>query len=127
MVEQYLQVLNKDLKFYKDSVIEVSKDIRREGFSDFPIFVASVFHNTLGEVILDAQEMGRTFTIAASTLEELVKQDIIPEEKSEFFKKNFKNPDDFACILMLTTKTQQFVFYPYSDVQPHQASEESFE
>lgn len=124
MVEQYLQVLNRDLKFYKNSIVEVSKDIRREGFSEFPIFIASVFHNTLGEVILDAQEMGRTFTIAASTIEELVKQEIVPEDKSEFFKQNFKSPDEFACILMLTSKTQQFVFYPLQEVKPGASTEE---
>ena len=127
MIEQYLKVLNKDLKFYKNSIEEVSKDIRREGFSEFPIFIASVFHNALGELILDGQEMGRTYSIMASTLEELVKQDIIPEDKQAFFKENFKNPEEFACVLLLTTKTQQFVFYPYNEVKPQSASEDSNE
>lgn len=118
MIEQYLEVLNKDLKYYKSSIKEVSEDIQNEGYSNYPIFIASVFHNTLGEVILDAQEMGRTFTISASTLEELVKQDVIPEDKSAFFKENFKDPKLFACVLMLTTKTQQFIFYPLQEVEP---------
>lgn len=118
MIEQYLKVLNTDLKFYKDSIKEVSAEIRKEGFSQFPIFVASVFHNELGELILDGQEMGRTYSIMATTLEDLTKKEIIPEDKAEFFKESYKNPDEFACILMLTTKTQQFVFYPYNAVTP---------
>ena len=85
MIEQYLKVLNTDLKFYKDSIKEVSTEIRKEGFSKYPIFVASVFHNELGELILDGQEMGRTYSIMATTLEDLTKKEIIPEDKAAFF------------------------------------------
>ena len=116
MIEQYLKVLNTDLKFYKDSIKEVSTEIGKEGFSKYPIFVASVFHNELGELILDGQEMGRTYSIMATTLEDLTKKEIIPEDKAAFFKESYKNPDEFACVLMLTTKTQQFVFYPFNAV-----------
>ena len=118
MIEQYLKVLNTDLKFYKDSIKEVSAEVRKEGFSEYPIFIASVFHNELGELILDGQEMGRTYSIMASTLEQMTEKEIIPEDKASFFKESYKNPDEFACILLLTTKTQQFVFYPYAQETP---------
>ena len=116
MVDQYLKVLNQDLKFYKDNIKEVAQDIIKDEFSKFPVFVASVFHNELGELILDGQEMGRTFSIMASTLEQMTEKNIIPADKVPFFKESYKNPEEFACILILTTKTQQFVFYPYNEV-----------
>ena len=76
MVDQYLKVLNQDLKFYKDNIKEVAQDIIKDEFSKFPVFVASVFHNELGELILDGQEMGRTFSIMASTLEQMTEKNI---------------------------------------------------
>ena len=123
MIDQYLKVLNQDLKFYKDNIKEVADDIISEGFSQYPIFIASVFHNELGELVLDGQELGRTFSIMASTLEQMTEKKIIPADKVPFFKESFKNPKEFACVLMLTTKTQQFIFYPYkeSTVKPEAA------
>jgi hypothetical protein len=115
VIDQYLKVLNQDLKFYKDNIKEVADDIISEGFSQYPIFIASVFHNELGELVLDGQELGRTFSIMASTLEQMTEKKIIPTDKIPFFKESFKNPKEFACVLMLTTKTQQFIFYPYKE------------
>lgn len=115
MIDQYLKVLNQDLKFYRENIKEVAVDIMGDGFSQYPIFVASVFHNELGELILDGQELGRTFSIMASTLEQMTEKEIIPKDKVPFFKESYKNPKEYACVLMLTTKTQQFIFYPYKE------------
>lgn len=124
MIDQYLNVLEKDLKFYTASIKEVANDIMMDGFSKYPIFIASVFHTELGELILDGQEMGRTYSIMASTLEEMVEKNIIPADKKSFFEKNYKSAKEFACILLLTSKTQQFIFYPYAGVTKPKASNE---
>lgn len=124
ILKSYLHTLRLDLNFYKDSIREVSNDIIAEGYSQYPIFVAHQEDVTLGETILDRQELGTNFTIQATTLEELVNKQIILAANVDRFKQAFKNPKEQCCIFLVSTHGAQFVFVPYELTPPPQTPDD---
>lgn len=113
MLKSYLNTLQLDLNFFKESIKEVSQDIINEGFSKYPVFIAHQAEVKLGEVILDKDELGSNFTVQASTMEELVEKKIILPKNVEKFKKAYKNPEEQCCIFLVTEHGAQFVFVPF--------------
>lgn len=107
--------LKKDLDFYKDAIREVSAEIIGEGLSDYPIFIAHQHKVSIGELILDKDELGTSWTIQAATFEEFVEREIIKPDRKERFVKHFKNPEEFMCLFVVVPEGANFVFYPYKD------------
>lgn len=113
LLRTYLQSLRLDLNIYRDSIREVSEDIIREGYSNYPVFVAHQSEVKLGEVILDREELGTVFTIQATTMEELVEKKVILPSNVEKFKAAYKDPQKLCCIFLVTGHGAQFVFVPF--------------
>jgi hypothetical protein len=108
-----LESLEADLKMYSDSIKEVSNEIMVEGLSSYPLFVAHQHEVTLGEPILDRNELNTSWSIHASTLEEFVEKGIIHPDKKAKFIKQYKNASDFMCLFVIVPEGANFVFYPY--------------
>jgi hypothetical protein len=111
--ESPLISLKKDLEFYKESLKEVAIEIMVEGLSAYPIFVAHQHEITLGELILDRFDLGTSWSIHASTLEEFIEKGIIKSTKKEAFLKSFKDASDFACLFVVVPEGANFVYFPY--------------
>ncbi len=111
--ESPLVSLKKDLEFYKDNLREVAIEIMVEGLSAYPIFVAHQHQVALGEMILDHTELGTSWTIQVSTLEEFVDKGIIQNAKKDTFLQSYKNADDFMCVFVVVPEGANFVYYPY--------------
>jgi len=111
--ESPLLSLEKDLVFYEDPIKEVSKDIRKSKLSKFPIFVAYQHEVKLGEVILSHEDLGTSWSINASTLEEFLEKELILKPKQDFFEMNYKDPNKFICLFVMVPEGANFVFYPY--------------
>lgn len=111
--ESPLKSLETDLKFYAESIKEVAVEIMVEGISAYPIFIAHQHEVSVGELILDKDELNTNWTIQASTLEEFVEKGIIKSEKKELFIKNYKNAHQFMCLFVMVPEGANFVFYPY--------------
>lgn len=111
--ESPLKSLEKDLKFYSESIREVSMEIINEGLSEYPIFAAHQHELNLGELILDRTDLGTSWSIQASTLDEFIQKGIIHREKKDRFIKTYKNPEDFICLFVVVPEGANFVFYPY--------------
>ncbi len=108
-----LKSLEKDLDFYSESIKEVAAEIIVEGLSAYPIFVAHQHEVSLGELILDKNDLGTNWTIQASTLEEFIEKGIIHREKKDRFVKQYKNPEEFMCLFVIVPEGANFVYYPY--------------
>jgi hypothetical protein len=119
LLKAYLQSLRLDLNLFKDSIREVSEDVIKEGYSQFPVFIAHQAEVKLGEVILDREEIGSNFTFQGSTLEELVERKIVLPKNEAKFKAAYKDPGKYCCIFLVTEHGAQFVFVPF-DVQDTQ-------
>lgn len=105
--------LEKDLTLYGDSIKEVAVEIMVEGISAYPIFIAHQHTVSIGEVILNRDELNTNWTIQASTLEEFVEKGIIHKDKKEHFIKNYKKPEDYMCVFVIVESGANFIFYPY--------------
>ncbi|KEQ30469.1 hypothetical protein [Pedobacter antarcticus] len=105
--------LEKDLELYNDSVREIAVEIIAEGITQYPIFVAHQHTVSIGEVILNKEELNTNWTIQASTFEEFVEKGIIKPELKELFIKNYKKPEDFMCVFVIVPEGANFIYYPY--------------
>lgn len=111
--ESPLKSLEADLKFYAESIKEISTEIMVEGFSAYPIFVAHQHEVSVGELILDKEELHTGWSINASTLEEFVEKGIIKAAKKQAFMDQYKNAHHFMCLFVIVPEGANFVFYPY--------------
>ena len=111
--ESPLLSLEKDLKFFSESIREVAVEIMVEGLSSYPIFIAHQHELKLGELILDRDELNTEWSIHASTLEEFVERGVIKDVLKERFIKSFKNPHDFMCMFVVVPEGANFIYYPY--------------
>jgi hypothetical protein len=112
-VESPLISLERDLKFFNDSIREVAAEIMVEGLSNYPIFIAHQHVLSLGEVILDRHELNSDWSIHASTLEEFLERNIIKKELEQRFIDTYKNPNKFICVFVVVPEGANFVFVPY--------------
>lgn len=111
--ESPLVSLEKDLKFFNESIHEVAVEIMVEGLSNHPIFIAHQHELALGEPILDRYDLNTEWSIHASTLEEFVEKGVIKEILKERFLSTYKNPNEYMCIFVVVPEGANFVYYPY--------------
>lgn len=111
--ESPLVSLERDLKFFNDSIREVAIEIMVEGLSNYPIFIAHQHELRLGEVILDRKDLNSEWSIHASTLEEFVEKGVIKQALKERFIKSYKDPYEYVCIFVVVPEGANFVYYPY--------------
>jgi hypothetical protein len=111
--ESPLKSLESDLKLYSESIKEVSTEIMVEGISLYPIFIAHQHQVSIGELILDKDDLNTSWTIQASTLEEFLEKEIILPSKKAAFIKNYKSADTYMCLFVVVPEGANFVFYPY--------------
>ncbi len=111
--ESPLVSLEKDLKFFNESIREVAVEIMVEGLSSYPIFIAHQHDLKLGEVILDRHDLNTEWSIHASTLEEFLEKGVIKEILKDRFVKSYKNPHDFMCVFVVVPEGANFIYYPY--------------
>ncbi|HPD65127.1 MAG TPA: hypothetical protein P5050_05770 [Bacteroidia bacterium] len=114
--QEILNSLKADLKFYKKYIKEVADEIIRSGYSKYPVFIAHQFEVNIGEVILNRDDFGKTWTINATILEDLVEEGVVLPEKEEYFKSVYKDPEKNMCIFLISEKGGNFVFLPYSSL-----------
>ena len=105
--------LEKDLDFYAESIKEVAVEIMVQGISANPIFIAHQHKVSIGEMILDREELHTEWTIQASTFEEFAEKGIIKPEKKAFFLKAYKKPEDYMCVFVIVPEGANFIYYPY--------------
>ncbi len=108
-----LKSLEKDLRYYEESIKEIAVEIVKNKLSLYPIFIAHQHEVSIGELILDRHELGTDWSIHASTMEELIEAKLILEERREFFQKTFKDPSKFMCLFVIVPEGANFAFHPY--------------
>lgn len=112
--ESPLKSLKTDLDFYKEAIEEVASEMMSQDYSQYPIFIAHQHEVKVGEIILDREELGTSWTVQASSLEEFVQVGIIQEEKKARFIEKYKDPAKYMCLFVIVPEGANFVFYPYA-------------
>jgi len=111
--ESPLISLERDLKFFYESIREVAVEIMVEGLSNYPIFIAHQHELNLGELILDRNDLNTEWSIHASTLEEFVDKGVIKPVLKDRFIKSYKDPYEYMCLFVVVPEGANFVYYPY--------------
>ncbi|MFD1772036.1 hypothetical protein [Sphingobacterium suaedae] len=109
-----LKSLKMDLDFYKESIKEVSTEMISEGYTLYPIFIAHQHEVSVGELLLDKDELNTQWTINVSSLEEFMERGLVQEERKTYFIKNYKPAADYICLFVIVPEGANFVFYPYA-------------
>lgn len=105
--------LKEDLLLYKKLIKDISLDVLKNNLSNYPIFAAHQHALSLGELILGPHELNATWSIHATTLEELVEKGLVHPDKKPDFKQAYKDPKKFMCILAIVPAGANFVFLPF--------------
>ncbi|PRD46376.1 hypothetical protein [Sphingobacterium haloxyli] len=109
-----LKSLKVDLDFYSDSIKEVAREMIAEGYTLYPIFIAHQHEVSIGELLLNKDELNTQWTINVSSLEEFVDRGLVKEDRKDYFMKHFKSSDEYMCLFVIIPEGANFVFYPYN-------------
>lgn len=113
---KYLGLISSDFVRVADTLKEAAYQIKKRGFSDFPVFVCSQRTIEIGQILIGVGELNENkWNYHASLLEEFVQRKLISEENQELFIQNYKDIEEFACLFVVDGQFTNFVFIPYPE------------
>lgn len=98
-----------------DNLKEASYQIKKRGFSQFPIFILATQDVEIGTTLFLPQDFETIYEYKASFLEEFVQRNLIGEESVELFKENYRDNDEYACLFVMNADFAGFVYMPYPE------------
>ena len=110
---KYLGTITKDFAVVSDTLKEASYQIRKRGFSDYPIFPISKVHIPVGQILISRFEVQLNWNFYVSYLDEFVQRKIV--EDQEVFKQAYKDPDEYCCLFVIDVELTNIVFIPYPE------------
>jgi hypothetical protein len=110
---KYLGTISKDFVKVSDSIKEASYQIRKRGFSEFPIFPVCKTLQPIGQLLIDRNQLKTDWNYFATYLDEFLQRGLI--ESEEDFRNAFKDPDEFCCLFVVDKEFTNFVFIPYPE------------
>ena len=110
---KYLGTISRDFVKASDTLKEASYQIRKRGFSDYPIFPVCKVEQPIGQLLIDSAATQLEWNYYASYLDEFTQRDLIEHE--EEFKAAFKDPDEFCCLFVVDEEFTNFVFIPFPE------------
>jgi len=113
---KYLGLISSDFIKVFESLKETAYQIKKRGFSDFPIFVSSQRTIDIGQKLIGVNELNENkWNYHASLLEEFLQRNLIAEENKVLFIQNYKDIEEFACLFVVDGQFTNFVFIPYPE------------
>jgi len=113
--QKLMGYISQDFIKVSDQLKEASYQIRKRGFSDFPIFIVTNSEVELGALLIDRTELTNNYAYRASFMQEFVDRKLIGEESVLMFTENYKNADEYCCLFALIGDFSGFVFVPYPE------------
>jgi hypothetical protein len=110
-----LEKLHEDFGTIHPFLLKLSKELRDERISKYPIYIAQMQSVDLGRPIPIFEQLTLHYHYNASFLEEFVKKDIIPMAKVNIFREAYKHPEKYACFFMVTPLEAGFIYIPYRE------------
>lgn len=110
----YLDSLEQDIAYFREAIREAAASILDDEISAYPVFVFFTSHFPIGERILDREELHTSWSVNATTAEELIRDGVIPLDKAKFFVAQYKPAREYMCLLVVPEgATPNFIFVPY--------------
>lgn len=111
---KYLGTISTDFVKVADTLKEASYQIRKAGFN-FPIFPISRTPIPIGQLLIEKEKGGLTWSYYASFLDEFMQRELVGNDKAEQFTESYKDPDEFCCLFVVDRDFTKFVFIPYPE------------
>lgn len=105
--------ISSDFLKVSDLLKESAYQIKKRGFSDYPIFPISKNPSPIGQILYEKEVMKTDWNYYVTYLDEFLQRKLIDEDKKEDFITNFKDPDEFCCLFVIEEEFTNFVFIPY--------------
>ena len=112
---KYLGTISSDFVKISEYIKEASYQIRKRGFSDYPIFPISKEETTIGSLLYNKKDLQLEWNYYVTYLDEFVQRKIIKKEKMEDFTSIYKDADEFCCLLVIDDDFTNFLFIPYPE------------
>jgi hypothetical protein len=110
---KFLGEITQDFIKVSDHIKEASYHIRKNGFSDYPIFPVSKSTLPIGRILYGRVEMNLVWNYYASYLDEFLQRKLIDNERIAAFKGTYKDPDEFCCLFLVDERMTGFIYIPY--------------
>ena len=110
---KYLGLITKDFVVVADTLKEAAYQVRKRGFSEFPIFPISRIDMPFGQKLIGRDELATDWNYHITYIDEFVQREIVTD--LEAFKKAYKNPDEFCCLFVMDQEFTNFLFVPYPE------------
>ena len=110
---KYLGTITQDFIKISETLKEASYQIRKRGFSDYPIFPICKTEQVIGQILIDRFEAETKWNYYATYLDEFIQRKIL--DKAEEFQQNYKDPDEFCCLFVVDMEFTNFLFIPYPE------------
>lgn len=113
--QKLLGRVSEDFIKVADNLKEASYQIKKRGFSQYPVFVLTKLRVEIGTTLFMPQDLGTVYEYKASFLEEFVQRSLIAAESEILFKENYRDNEEFACLFVMDGDFAGFVYVPYPE------------
>ena len=110
---KYLGTISRDFVKVADTLKEASYQVRKRGFSDYPVFPICKTEQPIGQLLIDQQSLHTEWNYYITYVDEFVQRGLVENEKE--FKDAYKDPDEFCCLFVVDTAFTNFVFIPFPE------------
>lgn len=110
---KYLGTISRDFVKVAETLKEASYQIRKRGFSPYPIFPVCKEHQPIGQLLIDKKSFDTDWNYYASYADEFLQRGLI--ENLADFEGAYKDPDEFCCLFVVDTSFTNFVFIPFPE------------
>ena len=108
---RYLGTITKDFVLIADTLKEAAYQVKKRGFSEFPIFPIARTEIPIGQLLIRRDELAVGWNYYITYLDEFIQRKLIEDEAA--FKAAYKNPDEFCCLFVVEREFTNFLFVPY--------------
>ncbi len=113
---RYLGQITEDFAKVAHLLQEAAYQVIRQKVSQYPVFVAAKEPVKVGIELLPPQDhLGNQWHYNASFMEELEGRGLVYGEGKTVFLEHYKNPEEFACLLVVLPTFIKFTFIPYPE------------
>jgi hypothetical protein len=113
---KYLGQISSDFLKVSDHLKTAAYEIKKRGFSQYPVFAASKNILPIGSILLAQMEINdNQWNYYASMLEEFVQREIVAADAVETFQENYKDTEEYCCLFIMDQDFTGFIYIPYPE------------
>ncbi len=111
---KYLGSISSDFARLAPLLKEAAYELRARKISNFPIFALAKTEIKIGQLLVAAPKPS-SWHCYFTFLEELLAAKVIAAYREEAFIRTYKNPEEYACLLVVERDFLNFVYLPYPE------------